>query len=167
MQNRALSDKVFAFTLRSVLIGHDEDGDAVTSAIIEPSEPVKKAVRLKGRPLVAMQAFGDALANHGATKSGEAPPDRQCVSLDHWREYCDRHGLTDGGSDSAKRQAFGRAWKALQNKGIVCVIDGCPRARRPSGLLTLHMVWRGARDLSITGGSDCYCDQAGGFPQGP
>jgi transposase len=28
------------------------------------------------------------------------------------------------------------------------------------------MVWRGARDLSITGGSNCYCDQAGGFPQG-
>ncbi len=119
------SGKVFAYTLRSVLIGHDEDGDAVTSAVVDVAEPVKKAVRLKGQALIAMQAFGDALADHGVTKTSEAfPSNRLCVSLDHWREYCDRHSLTDGADASAKRQAFGRAWKTLQEKEIVRVLDG-------------------------------------------
>lgn len=119
------SGRVFAYTLRSVLIGYDEDGDAVTSAVVEVTEPVKVATRLKGQALIAMQAFGDALADHGETKAGQAfPSNRQCVSLDNWREYCDRHGLTDGSSDSAMRQAFGRAWKALKEKEIVRVFDG-------------------------------------------
>jgi hypothetical protein len=119
------SDKVFAYTLRSVFIGHDEDGDAVTSAVVEVTEPVKKATKLRGQALIAMQAFGDALADHGVTKTGEAfPSNRQCVSLDNWREYCDRHSLTDGDSDSAKRTAFGRAWKNLQEKQVVRVLDG-------------------------------------------
>jgi transposase len=42
-----------------------------------------------------------------------------------------------------------------------------PRLKEWATKLAERMVWRGARDLSITGGSDCYCDQAGGFPQGP
>jgi hypothetical protein len=117
--------KVFAYTLKSVFIGNDEDGDAVTSAVVEVTEPVKKVTRLKGQALIAMQAFGDALADHGETKTGEAfPSNRQCVSLDNWREYCDRHALTDGADASAKRQAFGRAWKALQEKEIIRVLDG-------------------------------------------
>jgi len=117
---------IFAYMLKGVLIGHDEDGDAVTTAVVEPTEaPAKRAPRLKGQALIAMQAFGDALAAHGAIKhGGDFPPNRQCVSLDHWREACDRHSLTDGGSDSAARTAFGRAWKALQEKQIIRVIDG-------------------------------------------
>lgn len=119
------SGKVFAYSLRSVFIGNDEDGDAVTSAIVEVAEPVKKVTRLKGQALIAMQAFGDALADHGEIIAGEAfPTNRKCVSLVHWREYCDRHSLTDGADASAKRQAFGRAWKALQEKEIVRVLNG-------------------------------------------
>ncbi|QCO56963.1 AAA family ATPase (plasmid) [Pseudorhodobacter turbinis] len=117
---------IFAYTLKSVFLGIDEDGDKVSSAVVEPTEaPAKRAPRLKGQALIAMQAFGDALAAHGEVKHGEDfPTNRQCVSLDHWREACDRHHLTDGGSDSAARQAFGRAWKSLQEKEIIRVIDG-------------------------------------------
>jgi hypothetical protein len=104
----------------------DEDGDKVTSAVVEATEaPAKRAPRLKGQALIAMQAFGDALAAHGAVKLGEDfPHNRQCVSLDHWREACDHHSLTDGSSDSAARTAFGRAWKGLQEKEIIRVLDG-------------------------------------------
>ena len=119
------SDKVFAYTLRSVFIGHDEDGDEVTSAVVEEAEPVKKATRLVGQARLAIRAFDDALADNEQSKAGECfPRNGQCVSLDSWREHCDRLGLTDGESDSAKRQAFGRAWKSLQEKGIIRVVDG-------------------------------------------
>jgi len=119
------ADKVFAYTLRSVEIGTDEDGESVTSAVVEQSEPVKKMPKLSGQQKIAMQAFQDAIANHGEKKHGDMfPQNRQCVSLEHWREYCDRHSLTDGHSPSAARQAFGRAWKTLRNKELVRELDG-------------------------------------------
>jgi hypothetical protein len=80
---------------------------------------------LKGQPLIAMQAFGDALAQHGEIKrGGEFPQTRQCVSLAHWREACERHSLSVGVDESAHRKAFGRAWKTLQKRGVIRVLDG-------------------------------------------
>ncbi|MBT54768.1 MAG: hypothetical protein CMF72_15380 [Mameliella sp.] len=119
------ADKVFAYTLRSVFIGHDEDGDKVTSAVVEPAEPVKKTPRLSGQQKIAMQAFEDAIAHHGEKKHGDMFPDnRQCVTLEHWREYCDRHSLSSGESDSAKRKAFFAVKTALQDKSVVRISDG-------------------------------------------
>ncbi len=55
---------VFAYKLQSVFLGKDEDGDAVTSAVVEVTEPVKKSPHLKGQALIAKQAFDEALTNH-------------------------------------------------------------------------------------------------------
>lgn len=119
-------EKTFHYTLRSVLLGEDQDGDPVTSCVVKPTDaPANQPPVVTGQALIALQAFGDALAQHGAIRGGDLfPPNRQCVSLEHWRQFCDRHGLTDGSSGSAARTAFGRAWKALQERQIVRVIDG-------------------------------------------
>jgi hypothetical protein len=125
-RDTAQADPV-AYTLRTVFIGKDEDGDPVTSCVIEPSDVkvTKSAPRLKGQALIAMQAFGDALAAHGETKTGsDFPSNRQCVSLEHWREACDRHALSSGEGESSQRTAFHKAWKGLQEKGFVRVLDG-------------------------------------------
>jgi len=119
------SGKVFAYSLRSVIIGHDEDGDLVTSAVVQDAVAVKKLPTLSKQQKIALEAFNDALDNYGVTKTGEAfPSDRICVPLEDWRECCERHALTVGLSDSAYRQAFGRACKVLQEKEIVRVFDG-------------------------------------------
>lgn len=125
-QRDGVSGKTFSYTLRSVYLGDDQDGDPITSCVVEPAEaPGKKPERLTGQGLIAMQAFGDALAEHGLIRTGaDFPSNRQSVSLDHWRVACDRHSLTDGESEGAARQAFGRAWKGLQEKGLIRVIDG-------------------------------------------
>jgi hypothetical protein len=114
-----------AFELVQVEVARSGRGEPITSgALTETDAPARSPRRLKGKALIAMQAFGDALATHGVTKTGsEFPSNRQCVSLDHWREACDRHGLTDGDSDSAARQAFGRQWKGLQEQGLIRVLD--------------------------------------------
>lgn len=118
-------DNVFAYTLRSVFIGNDEDGDPVTSAIVQPTEPVKRIPRLSGQQKIAMQAFEDAIGHHGEKKHGDMFPDnRECVSLDHWREYCDRHSLTSGEADSSRRTAFHKVKTALQDKEVIRVVDG-------------------------------------------
>lgn len=105
------------FSLRTVVLGEDEDGDPVTSAVVdiaEPSTPTRKP--LKGRNEVAMQALHDALLDHGTKKSGNAwPTDSKVVEVEHWRAACDVHGLTTGVSDSAARTAFMRAKTKLMD----------------------------------------------------
>lgn len=117
---------VFAYSLRGVFLGMDEDGDKVTSAVIEPTEaPAKRAPRLKGQALIAMQAFADALKDHGVAKTGEDfPHNRKCVSLEHWREACDRHSLSAGEGESSKRTAFHKQKTALHERGLIRIFDG-------------------------------------------
>ncbi|MEE3072522.1 MAG: hypothetical protein VX378_15600, partial [Pseudomonadota bacterium] len=116
--------KLFAYTLQGVTIGRDEDGEEVTSAVVEVTEPVAKKPKLSGQQDIAMQAFEDALYKHGEVRSGDMfPKNRQCIHLDRWREYCDSHKLSKGESESAARQAFNRALKSLHDKGIVRVVN--------------------------------------------
>jgi hypothetical protein len=115
----------FAYKLLPVTIGQDGDGDEVTSAVVEPTEAVKRGPTLRGQQLTALQALDDALAHHGAVKLGDLwPTNRQCVSLDVWREFCDRHSLSSGSGNSSQRTAFHKARTALQNKGLIRVVDG-------------------------------------------
>lgn len=124
MKDAAQPDPI-AFELVQVEVARSGRGEPITSgALTETDAPEKAPRRLRGKALIAMQAFGDALAAHGVTKTGQDfPSNRQCVSLEHWREHCDRHGLTDGESASAARQAFGRQWKSLQEQGLIRVLD--------------------------------------------
>lgn len=116
----------FHYTLRSVFLGYDEDGDAVTSCVVEPTDeaPPKRGPKISGQAKIALQAFGDALAHHGVTKTGDMfPTDRQCVSLDHWRTFCDRHSLTEADNLTSRRTAFFKAKNRLQEAGMICVVD--------------------------------------------
>ncbi|MGK7754683.1 MULTISPECIES: helicase RepA family protein [unclassified Roseovarius] len=116
--------RVFAYVLRDVAIGEDEDGEPVTSAVVEPTEPIKQAPRLSAQQKIAMQALDDALAAKGKKMhSDQFPSNRRCVPLSVWRELCDRHGLSDGQSDSAQRRAFHAVKKALHTKEVVRIFD--------------------------------------------
>ncbi|SDK62262.1 AAA family ATPase [Paracoccus chinensis] len=120
-------DGVFAYTLKSVFLGLDDEGDRVTSAVVTPAEAVtrKNKVRLTGTDKIGMQALSDALAHHGEVRQGDMfPRSRQCVSLDRWREFCDRHSLSSGEGDSSKRTAFHKLKNRLQDKEIVRIVDG-------------------------------------------
>ncbi|HBZ45316.1 MAG TPA: hypothetical protein DEO85_14965 [Maritimibacter sp.] len=98
------------FSLETVTLGEDRDGDPVTSAIVIPADaPKPKRKRLSGQAEVGMQALTDALDKQGTYIGGpDYPEARKCVSLDTWRKACEQHGLTTGGSESAQRVAFGR-----------------------------------------------------------
>jgi hypothetical protein len=114
----------FAFTLRDVEIGTDEDGDGVTSAVVDPAEPVTRKPKLAGAALVAAQALDDALVHHGTRRQGPDWPPVPVVSVESWRAMCDRHGLTGGATASASRTAFMRAKASLMDKGVVRIFDG-------------------------------------------
>lgn len=105
------------FNLRSVTLGMDEDGDPVTSAVVDVAEPPKPERKpLSGKNEVAMQALYDALRDHGETRTGNLDPaNRKVVHVDKWREACLSKGLTDGVSDSSARVAFKRAKDKLMD----------------------------------------------------
>lgn len=105
------------FALRSVVLGMDEDGEPVSSAVVEACEARKKERKpLTGKNEVAMQALLDALRDHGMTKTGDFyPAGRQVVHIEHWRAACSDHGLTNGIGDSAARMAFKRAKDKLMD----------------------------------------------------
>lgn len=110
-RDMAIADALH-FNLRSVALGADENGDAVTSAVVEAAEAPKPNPKLlSGKNEVAMQALYDALRDHSEERHGGAFPDKgvRAVHVDHWRAACDLHGLTSGTSDSAARTAFMRA----------------------------------------------------------
>ncbi|HWL56400.1 MAG TPA: helicase RepA family protein [Paracoccus sp. (in: a-proteobacteria)] len=118
-------DGVFSYSLKSVFIGHDEDGDKITSAVIEEAEAAPRKVRLTGGDKIALQALSDALAMHGKVMHSPLfPANRQCVTLEAWRAMCDRHSLSSGESASAQRTAFMRIKSRLQDKEIIRVVDG-------------------------------------------
>ncbi|SHJ24337.1 helicase RepA family protein [Wenxinia saemankumensis] len=105
------------FALRDLRLGEDEDGDPVTSAVVEAAAPPAKVRKpLSGKNEVAMQALADALREHGESRSGPMyPAGRQVVHVDRWREACSAHGLTSGASESAARTAFMRAKTKLMD----------------------------------------------------
>lgn len=118
-------DGVFAYRLKGVFLGHDEDGDKVTSAVVESTEAPAKRVKLTGSGKIALQTLSDAIAQHGKVMHSDMfPANRQVVSLENWRAMCDRHSLSAGDSPSAQRTALMRIKTRLQDKEQVRIVDG-------------------------------------------
>ncbi|WP_137110251.1 helicase RepA family protein [Rhodobacter sp. SY28-1] len=100
-------------------------GQGMTSLALRETEVQKRASKVSGQAEIALQAFGDALADHGEKKVGESfPQNRQCVSLERWREYCDRHGISGSENPTTWRTAFHKAKNILHKKGIIRILDG-------------------------------------------
>ena len=115
---------VFAYVLRDLEISINEDGEPVTSAVVEPTEPVKLRPRLSAQQRIGMQALDDAIAVKGEIKHSDMyPQNRRCVSVATWREFCDRHALSSGESESAQRKAFHAVKAALHGKELVRIVD--------------------------------------------
>lgn len=107
------------FVLQSVEIEPE-----VSSAVLIEGEAPSRSTKVTGQAKIALQAFVDALAHHGEVKSGDMfPPNRQCLSLERWREMCNRHSLSSGESPTSRRTAFHKAKTKLQEMGIICVVD--------------------------------------------
>ena len=127
-QRDMASGTAFAYTLRHVHLGEDQDGDPITSCVVQPTEGpvVKRGPKVTGQALIALQALGEALANHGQAMADTArfPANRQCVALEQWRAWCDRMSLSSGFTATAQRTAFFKAKVKLQELNAVCVVDG-------------------------------------------
>lgn len=119
--------ETFAFDLKSVSLGHDQDGDEVTSCVVEPvdSDDFKAAIAQKkglgGNQKILADTF-DQMVGEGMARpnpGGVGFPDTGrfwCVPMEDFRN-------TAMGKMAAtnKRGAFLEAWKALTDgRGLFC-----------------------------------------------
>jgi len=106
----------FASRLEIVEIGLDDDGDTITSCVIEPIEdaaPAGKAA--KGQKLakaaqIALRALQEAIDGCGAVPptSNYVPKGVKTVKVKTWRDYAYRMGISTSDEDDAKQKAFKR-----------------------------------------------------------
>jgi hypothetical protein len=106
--------------LEQITIGLDEDGDPITSCIIEAvvgeaSRPAAKRAKLPAGAQIALEALREAIG-----ESGEVPPASnhipQCVKtvgLDRWKVHALKRGISTSDDPRAKRLAFQRASERL------------------------------------------------------
>jgi hypothetical protein len=119
--------ETFAFTLKPVLLGHDQDGDEVSSCIIEvaDAEDFRTAQTQKkglgGNQKILADTFdqmcGEGLARPNPGGVGLPDPGRfWCVPMEDFRTVA----MGKMGA-SNKRGAFSEAWKALTDgRGLFC-----------------------------------------------
>lgn len=75
-----------AFALRVVELGHDEDGEPITSCVVEPDERAAEVQRVKlpqgGNQRIAMDAIAELLRESRDFGKGDAPPTYPCIELE-------------------------------------------------------------------------------------
>jgi len=115
----------FAFTLRRVELGEDDDGDAVASCVVEACAPDRTAAKPPKQPTGAaklgLQQLENCLADKAADlpRSEHIPVGRKGVTLDQWRGYL--LGASIISPDGNPREQFRRIRVTLQSAGIIGV----------------------------------------------
>jgi AAA domain len=121
----------FTSRLEVVEVGIDDDGDKITSCVIEtvegrqPSRDDNVAKLTKGAK-IALDALRDAIGECGEVPpvSNHIPSGVKCVTIDQWREYAIKRGISTSDKESGIRMAFGRATDCLNAARRVAIWDG-------------------------------------------
>jgi AAA domain len=112
-------------------VGIDADGDPMTSCVIVPLEsqevakPVTKKAKLPKAAQIALRALNEATDELGEVPpaSNHVPSGVKCATLDHWRNYAYRRGISPSEKPRARQAAFQRASQYLIGAEIVGVWD--------------------------------------------
>ena len=114
----------WGFKLNVVELGEDEDGDQITTLIVEEKQEapdrVQKPAKLSPSETNALSALDKAMAQNPMVATVGSPPAERSVTTETlWREMY--YDTTVDEKQEAKRQSFKRGTAGLQAKGrIVC-----------------------------------------------
>ncbi len=110
--------EVITSSLRVVEVGTDAEGETITSCIIEqvdgPGQPAKASSPMPKGAKIALNALHEAINDVGKpSASDHIPAAAKVVTLEQWRSYAYRMGVTDSNEADARRKAFARAHETL------------------------------------------------------
>jgi hypothetical protein len=101
-----------------VKVGYDDDGDVMTSCVIlpvetdaQPKKQPKTKHRLPKAAQIGLSALIEAVGEIGmaAPASNHIPQNAKVITLEHWREYAYRKGISASQEPRARQVAFNRA----------------------------------------------------------
>jgi hypothetical protein len=119
MKDGAGEGDVIASTLELVEVGHDQDGEPITSCVVAASTAAaatsKRAGKLTKSAEVALTALDQALDEAGEVPpaSNHIPAGTKAVSLMLWRKYAYARGISGSEQERARQLAFQRAAESL------------------------------------------------------
>ena len=109
---------VFRFTLKGVVLGKDEDGDPVSSAVVEHLHDAP--AKLSGSEEKAVAILATLIEAEGVPLEGNLlPAGTRGIPLDRWAAECDKRGLSEALEAKSRAKVFRRAVTALSDKGAV------------------------------------------------
>ncbi|WP_374471043.1 AAA family ATPase [Phenylobacterium sp.] len=111
-----------AFRIESCVLGEDEDGDAITAALVDALRPglAREHPKLTAHETEAL----DVLREEIGLKATVRPNGERAVMEAEWRKECRNERVCAGGTYEARKKAVKRAADALIAKGVVSVKDG-------------------------------------------
>jgi hypothetical protein len=121
--------EVLTSKLEPVEVGRDDYGDPISSCVVVPLEGAvaspKAATKLPKAAQIALRALNEALAEIGnrSVASAHVPAGTAAVTIDQWRDYAMRLGISTSDKPSARRMAFDRATQVLISSGHVAMWD--------------------------------------------
>ncbi|MBT3139689.1 helicase RepA family protein [Ruegeria litorea] len=115
----------FAYSLQQIELGYDQDGDPVTTCLVEPINLGEaNSAQVSGPALVALNALEELLDERGEVLRDPRYPGTPSVPHREWMEVCIAGGLL---SKSEKREShrriFNREVEVLKEQGLVLVRD--------------------------------------------
>lgn len=149
---------LFSYRLKQVELGIDDDGDPITSCVVEGADapPPHRRTKLSMQHQRALDQFHrlytDGIARYIDPKRlNLADIDRRyipkVVTREEWKDRCVAAGLTAEGKSAAERVAFKRSVDELEKARIICTFRRFCLAARPEELRA-RCAGRGARPLS-------------------
>jgi hypothetical protein len=117
----------WASKLDIVELGQDDDGDMISSCVVEAVEGIgaraAKAVQLPAGAIKALRALHEILDDVGiaAPPSAHAQSGQKVVTLEAWKEHAFKRGLCADEDRKLKWQSFKRAFDRLTVAGKVAV----------------------------------------------
>jgi hypothetical protein len=110
-------------SLEQIIVGNDNDGDAITSCVVRPAEGPKTTSKSKvsGATAMALRILHDTIIEEGEVPLANThiPPNTRTIPEKTWRENCYARMSQDDTTQTARQKAFVRASNALQAKQLI------------------------------------------------
>jgi hypothetical protein len=114
-------------TLKVVDLGEDEDGEPITSCVVEPAEgdgcPRKRRKQPTGAAKLGLEKLHECIIERGnvAPASDKIPAGVVGVTLAHWRDYLAKAAIIN--MEGSYREQFRRIRVTLETGGFIGVWD--------------------------------------------
>ncbi|TDE36318.1 AAA family ATPase [Antarcticimicrobium sediminis] len=115
----------FSYSLQQIELGCDQDGDPVTTCLVEPiSAGETDGAQVNGPALAALNALEVLLDERGEILRDPRYPGTPCVNHKEWMEACIAGGqLSSSEKRETHRRIFNREVENLKKRGLVSIRD--------------------------------------------